>query len=103
MIYTALVGSIAASLAVPFDWEPMDAWGWLLMIAIGAFALIGHFALIKAYRLAPAPTIAPFGYTILLWSVVFGYLLFNQLPDLWTLLGAAIIMIGGITILKARQ
>ena len=102
VLYTALVGSIGASFVVPFHFEPMDAEGWLLMIAIGAFALIGHFSLIKAYRLAPAPTIAPFGYSILLWSVIFGYLLFNHLPDLWTLLGAAIIVIGGITILRAR-
>lgn len=103
LLYTALVGSIGASLAVPFAWEPMDGEGWLLMILIGAFALIGHFALIKAYRLAPAPTIAPFGYTILIWSAVFGYMLFDQLPDLWTVLGAAIIVIGGITILRARS
>jgi len=102
VLYTALVGSVGASLVVPFNWEPMDIEGWSLMIAIGAFALIGHFALIKAYRLATAPTIAPFGYSILLWSVLFGYILFNQLPDLWTLFGATIIVIGGITILQAR-
>ena len=101
LLYTALVGSIGASLAVPFTFEPMDGEGWLLMMLIGAFALIGHFALIKAYRLAPAPTIAPFGYSILLWSVVFGYLVFEQLPDVWTVLGAGIIVVGGIIILRA--
>ena len=101
LLYTALVGSIGASLAVPFTFEPMDGEGWLLMVLIGAFALIGHFALIKAYRLAPAPIIAPFGYSILLWSVVFGYLVFEQLPDVWTVLGAGIIVVGGIVILRA--
>lgn len=103
VLYTALVGSIGASLAVPFSWVPMDIKGWFLMMAIGLFALIGHFALIRAYRLASAPTIAPFGYSILLWSALFGYLLFDQLPDLWTLLGAAIIVGGGITILRAGR
>ena len=102
LLYTALVGSIGASLVVPFTWEPMDGEGWFLMILIGAFALIGHFALIKAYRLAPAPTIAPFSYSILIWSAAFGYLIFDQLPDAWTILGAAIIVIGGIVILRAR-
>lgn len=101
LLYTALVGSVAASLAVPFTFEPMDGEGWFLMALIGAFALVGHFALIKAYRLAPAPSIAPFGYSILLWSVVFGYLIFDQLPDLWAVLGACIIVIGGIVILRA--
>jgi len=103
LLYTALVGSIGASLVVPFTWEPMESDGWLLMILIGAFALIGHFALIKAYRLAEAPTIAPFGYSILLWSAAFGYVVFDQLPDIWTVLGAGIIVIGGITILRARS
>lgn len=101
LLYTALVGSIGASLAVPFVWEPMDISGWLLMILIGAVALVGHFALIKAYRLAPAPAIAPFGYSILLWSVVFGFLIFDQLPDIWTITGAVIIVIGGVIILRA--
>lgn len=101
LLYTALVGSIGASFAVPFAWQPMDGEGWLLMALIGAFALIGHFALIKAYRLAPAPAIAPFGYSILLWSVAFGFLVFDQLPDLWTTLGAGIIVVGGIVIMRA--
>lgn len=103
LLYTALVGSIGASIAVPFAWEPMSADGWLLMALIGAFALIGHFALIKAYRLAPAPTIAPFGYSILIWSVLFGFVIFDQLPDLWTVIGTAIIVGGGIIILRAQQ
>ena len=102
LFYTALVGSIGASLVVPFAWEPLDAEGWFLMLLIGAFALIGHFALINAFRLAAAPTIAPFGYTILIWSAVFGYVIFGQLPDLWTVLGAVIIVIGGIIILRAQ-
>ncbi|MDH3660920.1 MAG: DMT family transporter, partial [Alphaproteobacteria bacterium] len=37
LLYTALVGSIGASLAVPFAWEPMDGEGWFLMVLIGAF------------------------------------------------------------------
>lgn len=103
VLYTALVGSIGASLVTPFTWEPMDIQGWLLMLAIGAFALVGHFALIKAYRLAAAPTIAPFGYSILLWSVLFGYLLFDQFPDFLTMLGALVIVAGGITILRTNK
>ena len=102
LLYTALVGSIGASLVVPFTWEPIELEGWLLMVLIGAFALIGHFALIKAYRLATAPTIAPFSYSILIWSAAFGYLIFDQLPDVWTILGAGIIVIGGFVILRAR-
>ncbi|MGI9449734.1 MAG: DMT family transporter [Geminicoccaceae bacterium] len=103
LLFTALVGTVASSMVVPFSWEPMDLEGWLLMIAIGGFALIGHFALIKAYRLAPAATIAPFSYSMLIWSALFGILIFDQLPDLWAILGALVIVIGGITILRAER
>ncbi len=103
LLFTALVGSVLASVAVPFAWEPMDLHGWLLMVAIGAFAVIGHFALINAFRLAPASTIAPFSYSMLIWSVLFGFLVFDQLPDGWAVLGAIVIVIGGITILKPQK
>lgn len=103
LIFTALVGSIGASIAVPFYWEPMDLNGLLLLIAMGGFALVGHFALINAFRLAPASTIAPFSYSMLIWSVLFGLLIFDQLPDYWVILGAAVIVIGGIMILKADR
>ncbi len=103
LLFTALVGSVGASIAVPFSWEPMDLNGWLLMVAIGAFAVVGHFALINAFRLAPASTIAPFSYSMLIWSALFGFLIFDQLPDGWAVLGAVVIVVGGITILKADR
>ncbi len=103
LLFTALVGTIGSSIAVPFYWQPMDAEGWLLMITIGGFAVVGHFALIKAFRLAPASTIAPFSYSMLIWSVLFGFLVFDQLPDYWAILGALVIVIGGITILQTGR
>ncbi len=103
LIYTALVGSVGASLVVPFYWTPIDLEGWLLMLTIGAFAVIGHFALINAYRLAPASSLAPFSYSMLIWSTLFGFLIFGQLPDIWVIVGAAVIVIGGITILRTDR
>lgn len=103
LLFTALIGTVGTSIAVPFSFEPMDQQGWLLMIAIGAFALIGHFTLIKAFRLAPASTISPFSYSMLIWSILFGFVIFDQLPDYWAILGALVIVIGGITILRAAR
>jgi len=103
LLFTALVGTIGSSMAVPFSWQPMDVEGWLLMVTIGGFALVGHFALIKAFRLAPASTISPFSYSMLIWSALFGFLIFDQLPDYWAILGAVVIVIGGITILRTDR
>jgi drug/metabolite transporter (DMT)-like permease len=103
LFYTALVGSAGASAALPVVWQPLDTKGWLLLATIGAFACAGHFAIIKAYQAAPAPVIAPFNYAILIWAVVFGYLVFGDLPGPWTVLGASIIVISGLYILRRER
>ena len=102
LLFTALVGTVGASLVVPFHWQPMDAGGWLLMITLGAFAVIGHFTMIKAFSLAPASSISPFGYSMLIWSILFGFVIFDQLPDLWAIVGALVIATGGIIILRGQ-
>jgi hypothetical protein len=60
------------------------------MIGLGLLGGIGHFALIKAFQFAPAATVTPFGYSNLIWAVLFGYLIFGDLPDGWTVSGALV-------------
>ena len=100
LFYTASVGTLGASAALPFSWQPLDGTGWLLMAAIGGFACAGHFAIIKAYQAAPAPIVAPFAYATLLWAVVFGYAVFGDLPGPWTILGGGVIVASGLYILR---
>ena len=74
-----------------------------MLAVIGAFACAGHFAIIKAYQAAPAAVVAPFNYTILIWTVIFGYLIFGDLPGPWTIVGAAIIVTSGLYILRRER
>jgi drug/metabolite transporter (DMT)-like permease len=94
--YTALTGTVISSAFMPFVWEWPDAKGWALMALLGAFGTTGHFLIINAYARAPAATLAPFIYTQLVWSIGVGYALFANLPDEFTLLGAAIVAASGI-------
>ncbi|MCG8360647.1 MAG: DMT family transporter [Kiloniellales bacterium] len=103
LFYTAAVGSLASSAAVPFIWEPVDASGWMLFALIGAFACIGHFTLIKAYQATAASTVAPYGYANLLWAVAFGFVVFGDLPDVTTVLGAGLIVASGLYILHRER
>jgi len=55
-----------------------------------------QFLVVSAYRLARASVLAPVSYSQLLWSGLLGLFAFGNVPDLWTLVGAAIIIGSGI-------
>jgi drug/metabolite transporter (DMT)-like permease len=96
LLFTALFGAVAASLVLPFDWHRPDTAGWALLAASGLLSGTGHFCIIHAFRHAPASTLAPFSFTQLLWATLSGFLVFGDLPDPWTLVGAAIIIASGL-------
>ncbi|MDH3595952.1 MAG: DMT family transporter [Rhodospirillales bacterium] len=103
LFYAAVVGTAGASAALPVVWQPLDAEAWLLLAVLGGVACAGHFTIIKAYQAAPASVVAPFNYAILIWTVVFGYVIFGDLPGPWTLLGAAVIVLSGLYILRRER
>jgi drug/metabolite transporter (DMT)-like permease len=105
VFYSNVVGLVGMSLALPFVWTtPKDPVVAVAMVAIGAFGALGHYLLIAAHRLAPAPILAPFIYSQLVWMVALGYLVFGDLPNRWTLLGASIVIASGLYLLfRERQ
>jgi drug/metabolite transporter (DMT)-like permease len=103
LVYSGAVGSVIMSLVVPFFWVPPTAWGWGLMVLTGALGTGGHFLLIKAIEAAPASMLQPFSYTQLIWASVIGFVVFAELPDLWTFVGAGIIMASGLYILYRER
>ncbi|WP_245454092.1 DMT family transporter [Aquabacter cavernae] len=100
LFYSALVGSIVATLPLPFVWvTPDNPMVYAAMLALGAVAGGGHFLLILAHARAPAATLAPFIYVQILAMVGLGWLVFGHVPSLWTLAGAAIVVGSGIFLL----
>jgi drug/metabolite transporter (DMT)-like permease len=96
LLYMAVIGAVVMSVLAPFYWQPPDATGWLLLLALGVIGSLGHYILIKAFQAAPASTLQPFHYAVLLWATAVGYLVFGDLPDIWTMLGAAVIAGSGL-------
>lgn len=95
--YTALVGSAVLTLPLPFVWQtPASGRTLLLMLAIAVLAGLGEFLIIKALELAQAVVVAPMQYTLIVWSTMYGYLVFGQFPDGWTWIGTAIIVATGL-------
>jgi drug/metabolite transporter (DMT)-like permease len=105
LFYSNVVGLIGMSLALPLVWiTPKDPIVAVAMVAIGGFGALGHYLLIAAHRLAPAPILAPFIYSQLVWMVTLGYLVFGDLPNRWTLIGASIVIASGLYLLfRERQ
>ena len=98
LCYSALLGAMIMSSAVPFYWTPLPALGWGMLLCAGMFGTLGQFALIKAFTLSPAATVAPFTYSNLIWAAASGFLFFGEWPDAWTIVGAAVIVGSGIYI-----
>jgi drug/metabolite transporter (DMT)-like permease len=96
LFYTALVGAAGLTVVGPFHWTAPDAAGWALFGLVAGLGASGHFLLIKALQLAPASSLQPYSYTILIWATAVGFVVFGNLPDLATVAGALIIAASGI-------
>jgi drug/metabolite transporter (DMT)-like permease len=101
---TSLFGALALAPVMPFVWHwPESGFIWALHIATGALGGFGHFLLILAHARAPAPVLAPFIYVELLFMVLTGWLVFADVPDVWTLAGAAIVIAAGLYLLTRER
>jgi drug/metabolite transporter (DMT)-like permease len=97
--YAGLVATVGmAPLALPGWVWPSGVASWLAFLAIGLFGWGSHQVLIMAHRFAPASTLAPVGYTQMLYMIASSWIIFAQPPDGWVLAGAAIVAASGLYI-----
>jgi drug/metabolite transporter (DMT)-like permease len=100
VFYTHVLGAVLCGLALPFFWVAPPWQHWLAMAAIGLGGGVSHFWTAQAVRYAPVAAIAPITYTQLVWAVLFGFLVWHDVPTLHLLIGAAIVTIAGIHIAR---
>lgn len=95
--YAGLSILVVGAVMIPFDGWQNPTLAELAGITLAALAIIGgYLAVVMAMRVGEVGMVAPFRYTSLLWAVVMGYLVFGDLPDLWTLSGAALVIGSGV-------
>ena len=102
-VYTALLGSIAASVLVVPSWTPIESSDLFVFSVFGLLGATGHFFLIHAYRISEASFLAPFNYIGILYGSLWGFYFFNEVPSLITILGGLIIVSSGIYIWLREQ
>jgi drug/metabolite transporter (DMT)-like permease len=100
LFYSATVGTVVLSLALPFaiDVEQFSAAAVPPFILMGLLAGLGHWCLTHAYLHAPASLLTPFTYLQIVWATAFGFLIFGQHPDGLSAIGMAIIGASGLSL-----
>lgn len=97
-LYTGWVGTLVASLPLPFVWAHVGSpVTWALLFLMGLAATVGHFVLILAFQRAPASTLTPYLYSQIAFAMLGGLLVFSHVPDAWALMGMALIAVCGAT------
>jgi drug/metabolite transporter (DMT)-like permease len=98
----AMMGIGVAPLAWQ-QWVPVQMDDWLPLLALAVSGFLGQLALTKAFSIGKASIVAPFEYTALAWGVGIDWALWQTLPDMYTLLGAAIIIGSGIYLVRRES
>jgi len=94
--YTGWVGTLAASLALPFVWTALDSWTlWASLALMGLMGTVGHFMMILAYGRAPVSTLTPFLYAQIGFAMLGGWIAFSHVPDRWSMLGMGMVAVCG--------
>ena len=100
MFYLSLVSVLGLSAASPLYWVSPAPSGWLALSSIGVLTC-GSAALgIAAYARAPASLVAPFVYVEIISATAFGYLLFSDVPDAFTVFGAGVVIASGLYVYR---
>ena len=104
LFYANFVGALVMLPVLPFVWTTPKSWVIALMlVGTGVLGSAGHFLLISGHRLAPAAVLSPFVYTQLIWVVILGYLVFDHVPNGWTMAGAAVVISSGLYLLYRER
>ena len=103
VLYTALVGTVVTTLAVPFVWRMPTALDWVILVASGILHGLAHVCVIRGFALAEASVLAPFNYTQIVMATVLGLVLFGEFPDAATLVGIAVIVGSGLYVYFAER
>jgi len=102
--YMGLVGTFILLPFALWTWVwPETIWGIITLVSLGITGWAGHQLLTNAHRFGTANQLMPFTYSFLIYVAIWGYFLFDAVPDGGTIIGAIVIMAAGLIIWKREQ
>ena len=96
MTYSSIAGVAILTALVPFVWIKPTLHDIFFGIVIGLASTLGQWIVVLAFRYGDASVLAPFSYAQLLVVSIFGFFIFGEVPDVWTVIGAAFIVLSGL-------
>lgn len=103
LAYTYGSIAFASLLLLPMFWKAVAPHDFLIFLLMGSFGALGNFFYIKGCRYTPIHVLAPFDYTALIWASLLGFVIWHEVPTVWTWFGAILIVAGGLYILRKQR
>jgi drug/metabolite transporter (DMT)-like permease len=102
LAWTVAVGLVLTTPLLPLHWHPVGETDWPLLGLSGVLFGLGQFLLIRAFAMAPAAVLAPFAYAQIVAAIVFGDVVFGDVPDPWTAVGTALVILAGVYVFRRQ-
>jgi drug/metabolite transporter (DMT)-like permease len=93
------ISAVCALATLPWGWTVPNATDAMVLVASGIVGGVAQIAITESYRHAPASLVAPFAYTGMIWSIVIGFAVFGEVPQLIVLVGGAVVMAAGLAVI----
>jgi drug/metabolite transporter (DMT)-like permease len=101
---TQFIGTFTlGALMAPFGWVTPNLGSLGLFALAGLISVSALMCVNRSLKLAPASVVVPYQYSMIVWAVMFGYVVFGDVPEIATIIGAAIIIAAGIYIFLREQ
>ena len=102
LFYYFLLSTVMAVPIAVFDWQPFPARTWVWLVLLGFAQLFSQILIVLAYRYAPAEKVGPFIYSVIVFTALIDWIVWDHPPALVTYLGMALVIGGGLVAVRAK-
>ena len=103
VFWFSVTATILSLLTLPWGWAWPTPGAWVMLVMAGLLGGIGQIFLTSSYRFADASLVAPFDYTSMILALIVGYVVFDEVPTLTMIVGAAIVIAAGVMIILRER
>lgn len=99
IMFPILAMILVSGSSLYYVYEPMPLEDLAMMFLVGALGLLGQYLVLTGFRKAPAAYVAPMQYSQIVWAILFGYVFFGELIDIWVVIGSIVTIGSGLVII----